>query len=339
MPSESVNFRACGPGRPVPRTKLRAMYRLRLDPWAPEYEGALGLVENEAAEVLVELDVEPVAWGALRPRSLVPGCIAFIDGVRRVEHRLHVEAVGRSYHGLLGSLGVGAAEARDRVRVTETRVERLACIGGGLAIDAIPLVFGRTQLEFQPVSVPENTPMAPLQALQSAMRRAEADLARAAEADLVVLDGPLTHADRVRGPVVGFVKRLLQRYLPAEREALLPGLAPGERTPLFSILDPSGRRPRYSCYMRLAHGRPIESGLAGLARLEIPGSLGLAEARRVADLATAHLPRFASDPVHDPRAPQNLYPLGGLENELRRRLGDTLVIRRAIEARLMREVA
>jgi hypothetical protein len=181
--------------------------------------------------------------------------------------------------------------------------------------------------------------MAPLQGLQSAMRAAEADLAAAlpagTAADLVVLDGPLTHADRVHGPVVGFVKRLLQQYLPPEREALLAALPTGGRTPLFSILD----RPRYSCYLRLGHGRSIESPLAGLARLELPGTLGIGEARRVADLAAAGLPRFASDPVRDPRAPQNLFPVGGLEDELRHLLGDPLVLRRAIESELMREVA
>jgi hypothetical protein len=56
--------------------------------------------------------------------------------------------------------------------------------------------------------------------------------------------------------------------------------------------------------------------------------------RSLADLSAALLPRFASSAGRDPRAPQNLYPIGGLENALRHKMGDTLVIRRAIEAHL-----
>jgi hypothetical protein len=51
------------------------------------------------------------------------------------------------------------------------------------------------------------------------------------------------------------------------------------------------------------------------------------------------LPRLASDPAHDPRAPQNLHPIGGLEHRLRRRLGDPLLVRRAIEAHLHAQLA
>ncbi len=42
------------------------------------------------------------------------------------------------------------------------------------------------------------------------------------------------------------------------------------------------------------------------------------------------LPRFASCEEKDPRAPQNLYPIGGLERELRRRLGDPMLIMRSL---------
>ena len=47
---------------------------------------------------------------------------------------------------------------------------------------------------------------------------------------------------------------------------------------------------------------------------------------------TATLPRFASAPHKDPRAPQNLYPISGLERVLRRRLGDPLLILRALRS-------
>jgi hypothetical protein len=50
----------------------------------------------------------------------------------------------------------------------------------------------------------------------------------------------------------------------------------------------------------------------------------------LADRATRTLQRFASEPHKEPRAPQNLYPIAGLERELRRRLGDQQVIYRAL---------
>ena len=72
-------------------------------------------------------------------------------------------------------------------------------------------------------------------------------------------------------------------------------------------------------------------------RLETSGALGLSAARELADASARELPRFASSPERDPRAPQNLYPIGGLETALRHLLGDHLVVRRAIESRLQRE--
>ncbi|MFS8586536.1 MAG: hypothetical protein FWJ72_15825, partial [Acidimicrobiia bacterium] len=51
-----------------------------------------------------------------------------------------------------------------------------------------------------------------------------------------------------------------------------------------------------------------------------------------ADVVAATLPRFASQPHNDPRAPQNLHPIAGLERELKRRLGDAALLERALRA-------
>ena len=137
------------------------------------------------------------------------------------------------------------------------------------------------------------------------------------------------------GSVVGFVKRLLRNYLDPSAHALLPRLEVGERTPLFLI---PGREPRYSWYVRIARGRPIESALTGVARLEAKAARGLEEAQALADLSAREMHRFASDATHDPRAPQNLFPIGGLEARLKHLLGDAFVVRRAIETQLHSEV-
>ncbi len=52
----------------------------------------------------------------------------------------------------------------------------------------------------------------------------------------------------------------------------------------------------------------------------------------MANLSQATLPRYASVEYKDSRAPQNLYPIAGLERDLRRRLGDTRLLYRALRA-------
>jgi hypothetical protein len=316
-----------------------AGYTLRLDPWAPEYE-AMVQVGDDLEPATVDVRVERPVWEAVRPAAgTVAARIAFVDGVRRIERRLVVVDEGRSYFGLLGSFGVGAVSVDSAARVGHERVGRVLVTGGGYKtrpFDAT--VDGRLTLRFEPVSEPEPDPGAPVDGLQTAMRKSEAGLAErlAAEVDVVFQDGPLTFlTGAARGAVVGFVKRLLRPYLEPQAQALLPRLAVGERTPLFLIV---GRDPRYSWYLRIAYGRAIESELTGIARLEAPAARGLDEARQLADLSARLLPRLASDAARDPRAPQNLYPIGGLEAQLKHRLGDPSVVRRAIEAQLLSEV-
>jgi hypothetical protein len=54
------------------------------------------------------------------------------------------------------------------------------------------------------------------------------------------------------------------------------------------------------------------------------------EAIRLADSSTKTLPRLASASYKDPRAPQNLLPIGGLERRLRALLGDARLLHRAL---------
>ena len=101
----------------------------------------------------------------------------------------------------------------------------------------------------------------------------------------------------------------------------------GERTPIFKFGEQ--RLERYSWYLRLATRRAIDGAMAGLVRLEVAAFDGLDSASELAELTGATLPRFAPTPGRDPRAPQNLYPIGALESRLRHRLGDPALIRRA----------
>lgn len=311
-------------------------WTLRLDPWSAEYDASVLLTDAEEPAATVDPRVETADWGPVRPAAppFAPP-IYFVDGVRRIDHRLRIVGPGTCF-GLLGTFAVGACAAGVQPGVVRNVVARLMCVGGGVELpafeartQAVPLVFG-------PHPVPENTPLSPLQGLQNAMRRAEGVLAcELAAGGLVFLDGPLTFAESGRAAVVGFVKRLLRSYLPADAASLLPALAVGERTPLFLIED--AMHPRYSWYARVARGRAIEDALTGVVRLETAAAAGLLAARERADLSAALLPSFASDAARDPRAPQNLLPIGGLESRLRHLMGDPLIVRRAIESRLQEE--
>jgi hypothetical protein len=234
----------------------------------------------------------------------------------------------------------GAAADREArgAAVAHVTVRRVLITGAGLVLPPLLVTVGRTPVEFEPLTEAENLPETPQLGLQKAMREAEATLTRSllGEGGVVIQDGPLSFLEGAPGGrVLGFVKRLQRSYLEGSEMRLLPNLAPGERTPLFLI---SGRQARYSWYMRLARGRVIESPLAGVVRLETPVWTGLAGARALADLSARALPPFASDAARDPRAPQNLIPVGGLEARLKHLLGDPALLRRAIETRLMSEV-
>jgi len=77
---------------------------------------------------------------------------------------------------------------------------------------------------------------------------------------------------------------------------------------------------------------PGTSGVpwSGVVRLECSAARPVAEVTRLAELTACVLPPLASTPHKDPRAPQNLVPIGGLERQLRHRLGDQQVLYRAL---------
>lgn len=115
---------------------------------------------------------------------------------------------------------------------------------------------------------------------------------------------------------------------------MLAELTSGARTPLFRIHH--RRLERFSWYVRIAAGRDIDGVMTGIVRLELSSGVGVEGATELADLTASILPRFASRIGRDPRAPQNLYPVGQLEAALRHRLGDPALIRRALEASIWR---
>lgn len=308
---------------------------LRVDPWDPEYGTSVEFeLENDLPQA-VELDVEPVAWTPITPPAIegIP-CCAFIDGVRRIDLRLFAEESSAMAPALAGSWACGVAWSTKPPSVGEVVVGRTLVVGGGLTHHDLTPQIGGDDLHYVFVGVAGATPIDPIVGLQNIMREAEGVLAQtvfdSGDAELLVLDGPLTYF--AQGPVVGMIKRQSRSYLPLDRGTILASLTEGQRTPLFRLGEQ--RLERYSWYARLASVRPIDGGMTGIVRLEVATSIGIEQARELADLTTAVLPRFASVVGRDPRAPQNLYPVGQLERILRHRLGDAALVKRALELSL-----
>jgi hypothetical protein len=322
----------------VARTDLPGNTRLRLDSWEPEY-GASAVLEEVAETALPPTDL--AVEGAWEPRSpaataSVDG-VAFVDGVRRIEARLFAERDEGVAPALAGAWAVGVVRLGDPAEIDPIVVTRTLVLGGGLTHPDLTVSVGGDSLTYHFASVAGSGPLDIVQGLQTQMREGEAELARRVFSGrpslLLLLDGPLTYFAGFE-PVVGVIKRQVRSYLPPESASILASLGPGQRTPVFMIGEQ--RLERYSWYTRIAPRREIDGILTGILRLEVATAVGLERARELADVTTGFLPRLASDRARDPRAPQNLYPVGRLEAVLRHRLGDAMLIRRAVETALWR---
>ena len=130
-----------------------------------------------------------------------------------------------------------------------------------------------------------------------------------------------THLPRA----LGFIKSHRTAYLPPAQHAMVGRLGHGQRTPVFLM---GTTWDRHAWYLRL----PCLPGppWAGIVRVECSADLPRGEVVALANLSQATLCRFASAEYKDARAPQNLYPIAGLERELRRRLGDPRLLYRAL---------
>ncbi len=142
--------------------------------------------------------------------------------------------------------------------------------------------------------------------------------------DLLVVDGPLRNR-RQLPRTIGYVKTQHSQYLDARLTAVVTSLAAGQRSPVFHLGTAWGG---WSWYLRLPGS--VGAPWAGIVRVECSPDLPADEAIALADLSLVTLPRFASTPYKDPRAPQNLVPIAGLERRLRGLLGDARLLHRAL---------
>lgn len=285
-------------------------------------------------EERLQAEPQEYPWSARADAEPFEGPVYLIDGRQRFEGALYIED---AYPALLFSFAVGAVRlepGRAQFYAPGWRVERYLLVAGEVPADLLELGPG---LAYRVWPCPAAQGYEALQEEAHTLRRQVEDrlgqrIARANPAALILHDGPLYLTDGPYARRLGYAKTQWRAYLSPEHAALVPRLAPGERTPVFEIHKRNGPKVR-SWYLRLPldPDRPYAPA-ASLVRVET-GADG-EEAVQLARYSLSLLPRLASKPYRDPRAPQNLVPIGALERELGRRLGRLEVIR----ARLLRSL-
>jgi hypothetical protein len=294
--------------------------KFTVEAWDSDY-GAPTDPELDDASQNVDVSVEfrPEDWRPLLPEVDAVDDILFVDGVRRVDATLWIDQPP-DFPGfaLAATYAAGAVRCNGRAVVEEAAVER-GLFTSAPAVD-IPTTVGTYEVKATKGTTSEELWLG----IQQRMGSLEAAVThRSGGAELLVVDGPLSHA-RDLDNAVGYIKTQKVQYLPFELRHVLTSLPAGYRTPLFLTTTSWSR---FSWYLRLAnHAGPA----GGLVRCEIDADMSAADAARVATRVSATLPKYASARHKDPRAPQNLYPIGGLERDLRHRLGDKELAMRAL---------
>ena len=284
------------------------VHRIYVEDWAVTYGSPYLVRSDEAAPAEVRLVEDGSRLERHPGRQGEQERMAFVYGVRRGDASLYQEdpASGELRRGLAGSHACGAVFTEPgAVPVIErTQVSRLIVWGGGLS-GGLPGQPGGWSWSVE--SIANTDPDAPLAELQERMRRAESLLAArlCAEGFLTVLDGPLTFVRSSDQPMLGYIKTHHRPLLDPAAHRAVPALGGGERTSVFTV-----GADRYSCYLRLADAGEAAGPWAGIVRLEVPQAAGLDAAVHAMDRAAAALPRFAGVAHRDPRAPQNLQPVG-----------------------------
>ena len=329
--------------------------RFTVDGWDPTYGTSLELEEDlgeSSAQVELDVEIPENRWQPVNvdPAVRRPSATLFVDGVRRVEARVWIDdADGGSpateaSAALCASYGAGVvcccrggahlltAESRrglftiapHAVDVATSAGSYLACHTAASATMPLSVTLS-SALQRRLADVEVTVAVAAragLAAGGAADHDVEHDVIR--DDDLLVVDGPLR--GRTQLPrALGFIKSHRTAYLPPAQHAMVGRLGHGQRTPVF-LMGTSW--DRHAWYLRL----PCLPGppWAGIVRVECSADLPRVEVVALANLSQATLCRFASAEYKDARAPQNLYPIAGLEREMRRRLGDPRLLYRAL---------
>jgi hypothetical protein len=311
--------------------------KLYVDAWDPAYGLSFEATETagpqaqSSAQIQPDVELPAAAWRPVEahPGVRPPGTVLIVDGVQRIDARVWVtDDEGTTHPGVAASYAAGVVrcELGDEVRqgvaqVATTRIER----GLFTPLEALPpIVAGSVRYPCRRVARGEPKDLA--LGVQRHMRALEVGVSgeERTDGDLLIVDGPLQ--ERAHLPrALGYIKTHRVEYLPPELTAVVTALRGTQRTPVF-LLGTSWHR--FAWYLRLPG--PVGAPWAGIIRAECSADLQPADAVALAHLSAVTLPRFASQAYKDPRAPQNLVPIAGLERKLRAMLGDPRLLHRAL---------
>ncbi|HEX6352370.1 DNA double-strand break repair nuclease NurA [Actinophytocola sp.] len=302
-----------------------------VDPWDPGYGVARGdELDGRESSARLDLDVELPAssWRPLTPGDgPLPGSVLFLDGVRRIDARVWVHGDGpEPLPGVIASLAAGLVRCDGAAQLVKVEVDRglYAESGGDVETRHARYRFHRTLGGLDKLTLGVQARLAALEVELANTWRRESNV----EDDLLVVDGPLrgrTHLART----VGYVKTHQKSYLQASQAEVVASLGPGQRSPVFKM---GTSWERLSWYLRLPGA--TRAPWSAIVRLECAADLPAQDAIALADVTAQVLPSLASAPHKDPRAPQNLVPIGGLERQLRHRLGDAALLYRSLRGAL-----
>lgn len=307
--------------------------RITVSAWDPSYaDSSESMVHANKAQLELGLELVPHDWAPIDPPSTTPAPprVLVVDGVRRLDARVDIAVDERSPQaGLCASYAAGVvvcnlAEKTPAARLDTSLIERgLFSQEPGAGMHAGRLAH------YVPRRVVATDPADLINAVQDRLTALEATVSMQAEpgeSDLLVLDGALRGRAHIPG-AVGYIKSHQRSYLPDELHSVVGGLSAGQRTPVFGLTT---TWKRHSWYLRLPGGG--DGAWAGIARLEASADLTVSAVTALADASARVLPRLASAPHKDPRAPQNLTPIAGLERALRMKLGDPALLLRRLRA-------
>ncbi len=319
---------------------LLGKYRLSFDTWR-----LLEIEDDylEESEEIGDPDIETDTWEPVKGTPCEDISVVFVDGVRRTENLIYLEDEDGSFsEGAFVSVGAGALLMRygrtnpAHESFQNLTVKRYLFVKKDVDLQERIIRFdvGDSKLEFfVEKSKKELSPY-----VNEVMARIEASVAEAVyrrvKPDLMITDGTVHYSTKVKElPFVGYVKKHRRIYIPNNRVGIFREMQVGDRTPIVLIhsqptMEGQGAKSfdKFTWYVRISE----DEGISGIARLEIPASIGLKNVIEIANRTAWLIPKFASSGFNERRAPQNLLPIKYLENTLRRRLGSQALIRRII---------
>jgi hypothetical protein len=339
--------------------------RFSVDAWDVGYGSALNLDDADlpasAARVDTKVEVPADRWAPIAPAEGLtePSAVLFVDGVRRTDARVWIDdpiessggqAAATASMAVCASYGAGLVcccgpTGQRRAHVVATGIRRgLFTVAPHARNITIRGGIYQARRSVASERVPLTVTLS--NALQKALAELELDIAGQARSglarahdgagalspgeldeDLLVIDGPLRNHGHLKR-TLGLIKSHRTAYLPGALNGIVAALNSGERSPVF-LMGTSWER--YAWYLRLPSTPDLPGApWAGVVRCEAMTELSTADVITLANLSQIVLSRYASTSYKDPRAPQNLVPIAGLERALRRRLGDPRIIYRAL---------